>query len=124
MIMLPTLTIKRPSQWVGYFLVYVGVDLISITASVLCDRYVHAESMVKAARVYFDNMTATISSDDIEEWTKQIEDAESRRMDDRSVMDILRAKEVGADVGAGNQPMETGPGDEWIQLAFIMEERQ
>ena len=49
-------------------MVCADVDLISITASALCDRYVHTESMAKAAQAYFDNMTATISRDDIEEW--------------------------------------------------------
>jgi len=34
--------------------------------------------MAKAAQAYFDNMTANVSSDDVEEWVKEIENAESR----------------------------------------------
>jgi hypothetical protein len=46
--------------------------LTDITASVLSDRYVHADSMAREARNYYDNLTATISPNDIEQWEEEI----------------------------------------------------
>ena len=98
------------------------------TAAVLCDHYVHAESMSRETRAYYENM---ISSHDVEEWEKEILDAESRRLNTPSAMDILRAREMGAGVDAGAdadmeclQQTAEGPGDRWIQLGLVIEEQQ
>ena len=68
----------------------------------------------------------TIKIDDISHWEQEIEKAEEERMHDRSVMDIIGArdsKDIPAAASIGN-----GDGREsesnWIQLAINIEEKQ
>jgi hypothetical protein len=98
---------------------------------VLSDRYVQAESMASETQVYYTNLTDTISADDVHQWEKEILDAERRRLDHPPAMDILRAQDVhmGPDPhpGAGpdtSNPAAGSPGEKWIQLGMVIEERQ
>jgi hypothetical protein len=69
-----------------------------------------------------------ISTSDLEAWELEIQIAESSRLNDRSAMDILGAREFNEDVsaasGVSDQQVEAGSAGEWIELAIDIEEKQ
>ena len=79
MIMRPTQTIKRHSQWVSPTIgVHSDPDLVpSIIALVLCERFGQAKEMFNKASTYYTQFTATISTGALKKWTKEITLAES-----------------------------------------------
>lgn len=93
----------------------------------LIDKFNLAAGTSECADAYFSNLTDGISQANLQRWEADVMEAEAKRMDDRSVMDILGAKEVNhiaavstsenIDVG-----LETAA--DWIQLALNIEEKQ
>jgi hypothetical protein len=106
-----------------------GWELIScLVALVLCDRFGHAKDMVHTTSEYYTKFTSTVSAGALKKWTKEIEEAESKRLEDPSAMDIMRAHQT-------EQATNTGPsggepscsievGTQWLNLALSIEERQ
>ena len=69
---------------------------------------------------------------DIEKWDREIKEAEAGRLNDRSLMDIIGAKEIHREAAAAatcTSASDTGENTngtdiEWIQLALNIEEKQ
>lgn len=82
--------------------------------------------MSRSTDEYFQHLIEGINPGDLQEWEDQILDAEARRMEDKSAMDIIGAnKPEGRDnhPGAGDD-CTLGPVAEWIQLAISIQETQ
>jgi hypothetical protein len=98
------------------------------TAASLVDRYKEAAETSQKFQMYYEKMVQGISNEDLVEWEEKIQTAESARMRDRSVMDILGAKEIEVEVSAASQQsdpnLEHGSVAEWIKLALDIEELQ
>ena len=97
-------------------------------ALVLCDRFGHAKHMVDQTLAYYTQFESTVSPGALQKWTKEITSAEKRRLKNPSVMDIIGAHphHPSADSAqlASNPNLPAGPGAEWLDLAFSIEERQ
>lgn len=106
---------------------------LGITGS-LCHRFTEAAGMLQCAEDYYDNQTLDISKEDIEQWETNIKIAESRRKQDRSVMDIMgatkpqRADPTTAENNNAARNAASDPGGtqvvKWIQMAMEIEETQ
>jgi hypothetical protein len=100
----------------------------SLVALVLCDRFGQAKDMVHTTSEYYTQFTSTISAGALKKWTKEIESAESRRLEDPHAMDIMGAQqlEITADLAQSgfNSNRPTGAGSEWLNLALSIEEKQ
>jgi hypothetical protein len=92
------------------------------------NRYVQAAATSKKAQLYYQNIVEGISTSDLEAWELEIQVAESSRLNDRSAMDILGAREFNQDIYAASaesdRNSDAGSAGEWIQLAMDMEEKQ
>jgi hypothetical protein len=99
-----------------------------LLALVLCDRFGQAKDMVHSTSEYYTQFTSTVSAGALKKWTTEIELAESQRLKDPSVMDIMRAQqpEGTADpIQPGADPTRaTGVGSRWLSLALSIEEKQ
>ncbi len=97
-------------------------------ALVLCDRFGHAKDMVHKTSAYYAQFESTISPGALKKWTKEITSAESRRMKNPRVMDIIGAHlhQNNADPAQSESITNcyAGVGTEWLDLAFSIEERQ
>jgi hypothetical protein len=92
---------------------------------VLCDRFGQAKDMVHTTSEYYTQFTSTVSAGALRKWTKEIELAESRRLKDPSVMDIMRAHQPADPAQPGPDPTRlTGVGIRWLSLALSIEETQ
>ena len=84
--------------------------------------------MIQTTSEYYAKFTSTISTGAVKKWTKDIETAESKRLKDPRVMDIMRAHqpESSSDPGySGADPNRSSEmGNQWLQLALSIEERQ
>jgi hypothetical protein len=91
------------------------------------DRYDQAAETSETANLYFRKLIKGINVTDQEEWEKGIQDAESNRMRDRSVMDILGAhqpEDQSAAPSQTNSNMSRRSVAGWIQLGIDIEEKQ
>ena len=97
-------------------------------AHALCDRFGQAKDMVQTTSEYYAKFTSTISAGALKKWTQEIETAESRRLKNPKAMDIMCAHqpESSSDLGnLGAKPnWSSSPGNQWLQLALSIEERQ
>src|SRR5271155_1971078 len=100
------------------------------TASSLADQYVHAVAMSTSASEYYAKLVSGISLADITWWEQEMSYAESNRLHDLKVMDVIGTCEVQPDT-AGSTP--AGSADalgscpavtDWLQLALDIQERQ
>lgn len=93
------------------------------TAAVLCKRYIQANEMVQDTIHYYDQMSSIVAPALKQQWEKEIVGAESQRLKNPSVMDIIGAHEIHFQSGptSGEQPQKNM---EWLDLALSMEERQ
>lgn len=68
----------------------------------------------------------TINVDNILHWEDEIVNAEEKRMDDRSVMDIIGARDTKNVPAAASIGISDGAvsDSDWIQLAINIEEKQ
>lgn len=73
-------------------------------------------------------MVNGISEIDLEEWETEIHHAEENRLQDRSLMDIIGAKQHNRDRAAVSLSMNSGPigssVTDWIRTAIDIEEQQ
>lgn len=99
-----------------------------VSAVSLVDKFNVAADTSQLARGYYEKLVKGISDIDLKQWEKEIKTAEDTRLEDRSVMDILGAKEPGHDqstsAAASEGECEHGSDEEWIQLAMNIEEKQ
>ena len=105
------------------------LNLLSVLALVLCDRFGQAKDMVHKTSEYYTQLTSTISARDLNKWKKEITSAESRRLENPSAMDLIGVRQVGVNAGSGsrsgsNRSRLTGVGPQWLDLALSIEERQ
>jgi len=100
------------------------------TASSLADQYVHAVAMSTSASEYYAKLINGISPADINRWEQEVSYAESNRLHDLKVMDVIGTREVQPET-AGSTP--AGSADalgsfpavtDWLQLALDIQERQ
>jgi hypothetical protein len=83
--------------------------------------------MSEGANQYSDHLSSSISARDMQVWEEEIRDAESRRLADVKVMDILGARQApeeergtsstGGDPGAGQT-------EQWIRMGLDLQEKQ
>ena len=84
----------------------------------------------QCANVYFTNLAEGISHHSQKQWEKDIREAEDGRLENRSLMDILGAKEVlvadrdTAVQYSENRDVCTDAVSDWLQLAINIEEKQ
>ena len=82
--------------------------------------------MVQLSAEYYDQMSSTVTASLRRKGGQDIKLAESQRLQDPSVMDILGARELDMSIGPDEpgrpQPRATGP--KWLQLALAIEEQQ
>ena len=82
--------------------------------------------MSESAHNYYINFTRGVAPADVIEWEQQITDAESKRMQDRSQMDIIGATKPPREeaIPAAGSETNRGPIVDWIQLGIVLEEKQ
>ena len=81
--------------------------------------------MVRETSDYYDQMSSTVAQALRDMWETEITLAESKRLRDPSVMDIIGVRKVQMNVQS--DPTEVGRGRsdlQWLELALSMEERQ
>ena len=99
---------------------------IKFTVASLCARYDQLKEMSAAADTYYRDIAGGIDSADINIWEIEVSAAESERMTDRAVMDIIGArKDVSVPPAeVPHAPTSRGTVFHWIQLALELEEQQ
>ena len=92
----------------------------------LIRRHYQAHVEYQKAHEYYDNLTYGVPPNVVQDWAEQVIAAESRRMVDRSVMDIYAAR-----IHLGNEQDREWtaehlltPPQHWLLLAFDIEEEQ
>jgi hypothetical protein len=76
-------------------------------------------------KVYFEDMTASLSPADCTNWEQEIQSAEAERISRPAAMDILGAQSAGPDDYNVGQPRHVNTDAErWIDLALTMEQWQ
>ncbi|KAG5633242.1 hypothetical protein H0H81_009550, partial [Sphagnurus paluster] len=91
--------------------------------AVLCTKYKNASEMQESADIYFAKFQAGLSRDSVAQWTRQIEQAESQRLHDITVMDIMQTRAVDTHSGDSTASHESigvpaSPDEEWVQLGI------
>ena len=87
----------------------------------LCQRYTQAAAMSRSALQYYDRLTIRMDRESVEEWEAVIRLAESKPVQDRSVMDILGAATPQSEEGTALSEINHAADElvsEWLQLAF------
>jgi hypothetical protein len=103
-----------------------GSALCSFAVASLCAGHDQSKEMSVTAAKYYRELADSIDSADIDKWEIEVSTAESRRMTDRAVMDIIGARK---DVpvpqpGIPRPNLARGTVLHWIQLAIELEEQQ
>lgn len=87
--------------------------------------------MKSAADTYYSKRCTGINPDTIKIWEREIQDAELHRLDDRKVMDILKARPVDIEsaaisfTSAVSEPVGiVREVEDWIQMGLDIEEQQ
>jgi len=84
--------------------------------------------MIHTTSEYYTKFTSTLLAAALKKWTKEIEMAESKRLNNPHVMDIMHAHqtELSADPGlSGAKPNPSSELDtQWLNLALSIEDRQ
>ena len=87
-----------------------------------------AAGTYQCAEQYYHKLVEGISDRDQEIWEKEIQHAEETRLHDRSVMDVLGAKEHPPEEAAASEHSKdtfgNQTGNEWIHLGITIEEKQ
>ena len=83
---------------------------------------------LQIAQKYYNNLVQGIDPIDQNKWERQIQNAELTRLQDRTIMDILGAKQLVKDTVAAAASTDITLCDssitDWIQLAIEIEECQ
>jgi hypothetical protein len=101
--------------------------VLTVVVSTLSNRHVQASEMSSEAKSYFFRLTASVPAQDWQRWEREITDAESCRLVDPTVMDILGARDSPRDdiSPVAVEPEEAHTCTErWIQKGIDIEERQ
>ena len=92
----------------------------------LVRRTIKAKLEFAKALEYYQNLTESVSIAAINEWTDMVKNAEERRQNDISAMDIYAAR-----INMGNEQDAQWPAnycttavEEWLDMAFTLEEQQ
>jgi hypothetical protein len=81
--------------------------------------------MLEAAESYFKTLSDRVEHHVRQRWEAEIVDAESRRLNDRAVMDILAARSgLGLEVTAAPSDEPATDMEEAMNLALSIEEKQ
>jgi hypothetical protein len=104
----------------------ITVPLISSLVSVLSDRHVQASEMSTETSSYFSRLTASVSAEDWHRWEREIKSAESLRLVEPAVMDILGAQDAEGNNGSvlAAEPDANTNIEKWIRKGIEIEERQ
>ena len=92
----------------------------------LSDRHVQASDMSQEVKPYFTKLTESVASEDWQQWEREIQFAESCRLDDPTKMDILSTRHRGIDQEPipAIRPETHSAVERWIQKAIDIEEKQ
>lgn len=95
----------------------------------LCTRYKNASEMRESAEIYYQKFKAGLSHENIAKWTQEIENAESQRLKDITVMDIMQTRPVdNSSDGMGSEEpislLSPSLDEEWVQMGIDLEEQQ
>lgn len=95
-------------------------------ATYLCKRYDEATATVAHAGQYFNDISAAAGQQAVAIWTRDVLDAECRRLDTPSAMDIYGAKIAGAHAGRWTPALVKGDSNTitWLEFALVVEEKQ
>lgn len=92
------------------------------------EKYDLAAGTSQCAQIYYEKLVKGINDMDLKKWEHDIKNAEDKRLHDRSVMDILGAKDLPKDLAAAADIPDVDSSHrsdtEWIQLALNIEEKQ
>ncbi|PPQ94190.1 LOW QUALITY PROTEIN: hypothetical protein CVT25_003780 [Psilocybe cyanescens] len=87
----------------------------------LSKRFVEADLHRERFHNCFLKVSAAAGTDTVDMWTKQIEDAESQRLDNPKAMDVYAAKRL-ANIGSrGDSTSSTV--ESWLEFALLVEEK-
>lgn len=103
-----------------------------VTAAALCKKFENATDMKSSAEQYYTKQIQGIQPLKIATWESEIQQAEERRLMDRTAMDILKARPMVPSVGPAaadkGDPRETFSNstsvENWIQMGLEIEEKQ
>ena len=90
-------------------------------------RYRQAAESLEQAENYFNQLTSSVGEDDIQNWTKEILDAENQRFQSPAAMDIMGTRNVAAnrnDIPNAAEIEKNSSAEVWILLALTVEEKQ
>ena len=93
----------------------------------LCHHHEEASEILHDAEQYFDELSKAAGPQDVQNWTRQIEQAEMMRLANPKVMDLYGAR--GADENAestmASAPSRVRSASEiWLEFALMIEEKQ
>lgn len=102
--------------------------MLGMTKS-LCRRHKEASETLLHAQQYFNELSQAADIQAVEQWTKQIEQAESQRLSKIKVMDLYGARLADDNLDSATQ---TGPApgrprsasEIWLEFALMIEEKQ
>ena len=97
-----------------------------VAVTTLCDGHSNAKAMSLSATKYYEDLARGIGSGDITLWEGEVSAAESIRMTDRAVMDIIGVRtDVPLPPADSPQPPSAhASAFHWIQLGIDLEEQQ
>ncbi|KAH9481966.1 hypothetical protein JR316_0006496 [Psilocybe cubensis] len=93
----------------------------------LCRRYIEAVDNSNSTEKYFSEVSQVVSPDLLDVWTRQIVDAETRRLATPKVMDIYAAKgrgDVSGEIDKSDTVTSDDPIQAYLQFALIVEEKE
>lgn len=99
--------------------------MIGDVASVLSNRFIQVTEMVRVTKSYYEQMSATVTTAFRNKWEIDIRRAESDRLKNPSVMDVMGAKETSTGQNPIPSRVDLGHSrSQWLTLAMSIEERQ
>lgn len=95
-------------------------------ATYLCKRYEEATATSAEAGQYFSDVSVAAGQQAVAMWTREVLDAERRRLTTPSAMDIYAAHIAGVDAGTSAPAPVKGNSQviEWLEFALMVEEKQ
>ena len=98
-----------------------------VLASSLIGHYRQVVELLEEAEVYFEKLTESVSMDDTEKWSKEINEAEIQRFQTPAAMDIMGTRNVAVEkdnISTVVDQEKFAPVVVWISLALTVEEKQ
>lgn len=100
--------------------------MLGMTRS-LCHRHGEASETLRDAEQYFDELSKAAGRQDVQNWTRQIEQAEKMRLANPKVMDLYGARgaDENAESATASAPSRARSASEiWLEFALMIEEKQ